>query len=75
MQPKNRRNKNKIIFVHEQVRLNFEPFSAPKFYKKIRKSNIGSMDGITFLFRWILEIAGTRLKNKENSLASIFDTT
>ena len=34
MQPKNRRNKNKIIFVHEQVRLNFEPFSAPKFYKK-----------------------------------------
>ena len=54
--------RNKIVFVHEQVKMNFLDH---KVYQKLRKSNNGSMDGITFLFHWTLEIAGTRLKNRK----------
>lgn len=54
--------RNKIVFVHEQVKMNF--LDRKVYEKKLRKSNNGSMNGITFLFHWTLEIAGTRLKNR-----------
>lgn len=57
--------RNKIVFVHEQVII-CDHYSNSNFYKKLRKLNIGSMVGITFLFHWILEIAGTRFKMKNN---------